>query len=196
MKTDLEPWNITLEPWITIKTIKNRPGTLKNHKTWPRTMKNHKNWPRTMKNHPGWLQETPRRKWWFFVTNRHTLHHNIHITIITTITIVIKSIILQLHAGTEHFNTAMTNMDRLIKTAQDQVSLQQCWGWRGGPGGTRQSNWDLRSSPLQLSKKGRIRCGHYKSPTQRCRRSVAYFTLLPSWKLHLTKTVAAKSFMK
>ena len=27
----------------------------------------------------------------------------------------------QLHAGTEHFNTAMTNMDRLIQTAQNQV---------------------------------------------------------------------------
>ena len=33
-------------------------------------MKNHKNRPRIMKNQPGWLQETPRRKWWFFVTDR------------------------------------------------------------------------------------------------------------------------------
>ena len=36
-------------------------------------MKNHKNRPRTMKNQPGWLQETPRRKWWFFVTDRHCI---------------------------------------------------------------------------------------------------------------------------
>ena len=34
-------------------------------------MKNHKNRPRTMKNQPGWLQETPRRKWWFFITHIH-----------------------------------------------------------------------------------------------------------------------------
>ena len=55
---------------------------MKNHKTWPRTMKNHKNRPRTMKNQPGWLQETPRRKWWFFVTDKQTdTHHNIYIII-------------------------------------------------------------------------------------------------------------------
>ena len=74
-----ENWPGTLKyhPWTLNNhknppgTIKNRPGTLKNHKTWPRTMKNHKNQPRTMKNQPGWLQETPRRKWWFFVTDRH-----------------------------------------------------------------------------------------------------------------------------
>ena len=31
-----------------------------------------------------WLQETPRRKWWFFVTDTqtHTLHHNINIIIL------------------------------------------------------------------------------------------------------------------
>ena len=35
-------------------------------------MKNHKNQPITMKSRPEWLQETPRRKWWFFVTNTQT----------------------------------------------------------------------------------------------------------------------------
>ena len=35
-------------------------------------MKNHKNWPRTMKNQH-------RRKWWFFVTDKQTLHHNTYI---------------------------------------------------------------------------------------------------------------------
>ena len=79
------PGTLKYHPWTLNNhknppgTIKNRPGTLKNHKTWPRTMKNHKNRPRTMKNQPGWLQETPRRKWWFFVTDRQTLHHNTYI---------------------------------------------------------------------------------------------------------------------
>ena len=36
-----------------------------------------------------WLQETPRRKWSFFVTHRQTLHHNIYININIIITIII-----------------------------------------------------------------------------------------------------------
>ena len=73
------PGTLKYHPWTLNNhknppgTIKNRPGTLKNHKTWPRTMKKHKNRARTMKNQPGWLQETPRRKWWFFVTDRHLI---------------------------------------------------------------------------------------------------------------------------
>ena len=59
----------------------NPPGTMKNQ---PGTMKNNENPPGTMKNQLGvvqggyrWFQETPRRKWSFFVShaNRHTLHH-------------------------------------------------------------------------------------------------------------------------
>ena len=29
-----------------------------------------------------WLQETPRKRWWFFMTHRQALHHNIYIYII------------------------------------------------------------------------------------------------------------------
>ena len=61
-------------------------------------MKNHKNQPRTMKNQPGWLQETPRRKWGFFVTNRHTLHHNIYIIII----VIIVTIMRELSVDVDH----------------------------------------------------------------------------------------------
>ena len=47
-----------------------------------------------------WLQETPRRKWWFFVTHKQTLHHNIYIVVIKfvsffmDITIIITIVIL------------------------------------------------------------------------------------------------------
>ena len=84
----------------------------------------------------------------------------------------------------------MTNMDRLIKTAQDQVSLQR------GQGISWSLLGDLRSSHT-VEQKGsylEIGCGHYKSPTQHCRRSVAYFTLLGNciWQ----RLCAAKLFMK
>ena len=41
-----------------------------------------------------WLQETHRRKWWFFVTDKHTLHHNIYIIIVITIVNIIVIIII------------------------------------------------------------------------------------------------------
>ena len=75
-----------------MKNHKNLPGTMKNEpgtmKKQPGTMKKHKNRPGTMKNQPGtmkthgyrWLQETSRRKWWFFITNRHTQIITIYIS--------------------------------------------------------------------------------------------------------------------
>ena len=74
-------------------TVKNHSGTLTNHKNWPGKWKtnlnpwkpikadlepkqiwNHQNQPGIVQDGYGWfrwLQETPRRKWSFFVTDRH-----------------------------------------------------------------------------------------------------------------------------
>ena len=46
--------------------MKNEPGTLKNHQNQPGIVQDGYGWFR-------WLQETPRRKWWFFVTNKHCI---------------------------------------------------------------------------------------------------------------------------
>ena len=51
-----KPWNTNLEPWKTMKTMKNQPGTMKNHEkpTW--NMENHEKPWKTMKSH-----EKPRK---------------------------------------------------------------------------------------------------------------------------------------
>ena len=78
MKTHLEPWKTNLELWKTMKTsveLYNVQYTIY----------------RVVTGGCRLLQETPRRKWSFFVTNKHTLHHNIYIISITIITITIMT---------------------------------------------------------------------------------------------------------
>ena len=71
------PGTMKNQPWI-MKNHENPPGTMKNQ---PGTWRKHKNRPGTMKTHGyRWLQETPRRKWWFFITNRHTQIITIYIS--------------------------------------------------------------------------------------------------------------------
>ena len=72
IKTDQESWGTNLEPWTTIKTDLEPWKTNWNCELWNsmqtrlRLVTGDYEWLRWLR----WLQETPRRKWWFFVTNR------------------------------------------------------------------------------------------------------------------------------